>query len=753
MIRVRMTFFSVLAGLLCTVITLSADNNTKMKEFIDGLMSKMTFEEKLGQLNLLTQSDFVTGEIRNQGFETKLRQGRVGGVFNMAGAERIRNVQQVAVEQTRLGIPLLFGLDVIHGYKTIFPIPLALSATWNMETISQAASVAAKEAASAGLCWTYSPMVDICRDARWGRIAEGAGEDPYLGADVAQAMVRGIQGDGTYSGSDKILACMKHFALYGAAEAGLDYAKADMSRHTMYNDYFPPYKAAVEAGVASVMSSFNDVEGLPATGNGWLMNDVLRKQWGFTGFVVSDYASVSEMVAHGIATGDNVGKVALNAGVDMDMASETYVNTLDKQQEAVIDQACRRILEAKYKLGLFDDPYKFCDKQRECDSIYTEAHLLQAEKTACETFVLLKNKDGLLPLKGGEKVALIGPLADSHGELLGSWCAKGDWRLTPSLREEFVARMGSDKVSYAKGCNIYYDNRLNGNAFYPEIDSRSAEEMKAEAIKAAQGADVIVAAMGETANMSGESASRSSLDMPDAQRDLLKELCKLGKPIVLVLYNGRPMSIAWEAQNLNSILDVWFGGSRAARAIVSTLYGDSNPSGKLTATFPQTVGQEPMYYNSKSSGRPLPEGRWFSKYRTNYIDVSNKPLYPFGYGLSYTTFKYGPLTLSSESMDENGSLKASVTIENTGTRYGAEVVQLYIHDLVSTSTRPVKELKDYRRVALEPGESKTIVFTITPEKLKYYDYNLNYVAEPGDFEVMVGPDSQNVQVRKFSLLP
>ena len=737
--------------LACVSVTL-AERTSDMDKFVNKLMAKMTLQEKLGQLNLLTQSDFVTGEARNQGFETKLRQGQVGGVLNMVGAERIRQTQKVAVEQTRLGIPLLFGLDVIHGYKTIFPVPLALSASWNMEAITEAASVATIEAASTGINWTYSPMVDICRDARWGRVVEGSGEDPYLGSDVARAMIKGIQGDGSFRTPDKILACMKHFALYGAAEAGLDYTKADMSRHTMYNDYFPPYKAAVEAGVGSVMASFNDVEGMPATGNSWLMNEVLRNQWGFKGFVVSDFTGVSEMAAHGIATLDSVALVAIRAGVDMDMVSETYVRTLSNEQKALIDQACRRVLEAKYKLGLFDDPYRFCSVEREKDSIYIEAHLQKAEQMAKETFVLLKNQDNLLPLKGTERVALIGPLADSHGELLGSWCTKGDWRLTPSLREEMAKRLG-DRMTYAKGCNIYYDNKFNNNADYPEIDSRSTEEMRAEALQVANGADVIVVAMGETANMSGESASRSSLDMPDAQRDLLRELRKLGKPIVLVLYNGRPMSITWEQANLQSILDVWFGGSRAARAIVATLYGDNNPSGKLTTTFPQTVGQEPMYYNHKNSGRPLPDGKWFTKFRVNYIDVSNDPLYPFGYGLSYTTFEYGPLTLSSSTMTPSDTIKVSFTLRNSGSRDGVEVAQLYIRDLVSSSSRPVKELKDYRRVALKAGESQVVTFAISVDKLKYYNYNLDYVAEPGEFEVMVGTDSQNLQKQTFTLKP
>ena len=730
---------------------LAATAGSKADRFISQLMAKMTLEEKIGQLNLLTQNDFVTGDAKNANFEAELRKGRVGGVLNMVGAARIRRTQQAAVEDTRLGIPLLFGLDVIHGYRTIFPVPLAMSATWDMDMIRQCASTAAAEASSTGLNWVYSPMVDICRDARWGRIVEGAGEDPYLGSCVARAMIEGIQGDGTFSGNDKALACVKHFAIYGGAEAGLDYAAADMSRHTMYNFFFPPYKAALDAGAGSVMASFNDVEGLPATCNHWLMTDVLRKQWGFKGFVVSDYTGVSELVVHGVAPIDKVADISINAGVDMDMISETYIRTLSEKQKDVIDQACRRVLEAKYKLGLFDDPYKFCSEEREANNIYTEPNLQLAEKMAQESFVLLKNSDGVLPLKGTEKVALIGPMADSHGELLGSWCCMGDWRKTPSVREAMAERLDSSRLIYAKGCNVYYEDKFNRNANYPEIDNRPVEEMRAEALEAARQADVVMAVMGETANMSGEGRSRSDIGMPNAQRDLLRDLCQLGKPVVLVLCNGRPMSIAWEAQNVSSILDVWFGGSRAASAVVSTLYGDCNPCGKLTATFPQTVGQEPLYYNRKSTGRPLPEGKWFTRYRANYIDVSDAPLFPFGYGLSYTTYSYSPVTLSANSMAPDGSIQASVTVQNTGSRDGVETVQLYIHDMVSSSTRPVKELKDFRRVPLKAGESQTVTFTLTPEQLKYYDYNLNYVAESGDFEVMIGPNSRDVQTSKFTL--
>ena len=737
---------------LCFFVTAawSQGGDKKMDTFITKLMAKMTRTEMLGQLNLLTQSEFITGEARNSGFEKKLREGKVGAVLNMTGARRIREAQRVAVEETRLGIPLLFGFDVIHGYKTIFPIPLAQSCTWDLEAIERAAAVAAVEATASGLNWTYSPMVDICQDARWGRIAEGAGEDPYLGSLIARSMVMGIQGDGSYKDGRSMLACMKHYALYGAASSGLDYSKADMSRHTMYNEFFPPYKAAVEAGVASVMASFNEVEGLPATGNRWLMTDLLRGEWGFRGFVVSDYTGVSEMEAHGMATKDNSASQAINAGVDMDMVSERYLS-LTEEDDAAIKTACHRVLEAKYKLGLFDDPYKYCQTEREGRDVYIEPHLTEAENMARESFVLLKNKDNTLPLKGTERVALIGPLADSHGELLGSWCAHGDWRKTPSLREALKERLGADKVLYAKGCNIYYDKKLNAHAQYPEFDSRPAEEMMQEALKVAEQADIIMVAMGETANMSGESASRASLDMPDAQRDLLKELVKLGKPVVMVLMNGRPMSIVWENEHLDAILDVWFGGSRAASAIVSTLYGENNPQGRLTTTFPQTVGQEPMHYNHKSSGRPLAEGRWFSKYRNNYIDVSNDPLYPFGYGLSYTTFEYGKMALSGDKMSTGSKITATVSVRNTGSREGVEVVQLYIRDVVASSTRPVKELKDFKRIALKAGEEKTVSFTIDVEKLKYYDYNLRHVAEPGEFEVMIGRDSRDLQSAKFVL--
>jgi len=757
-----MRFAHLLLTALATLFFICATAQTdesKMDKFITKLMSQMTLEEKLGQLNLLSQGDFVTGEARNSGFEEKLRAGKVGGVLNMVGAERVLRVQKAAVEQTRLGIPLLVGFDVIHGFRTIFPIPLALSASWDMTAIECAAATSTREGTAAGINWTYSPMVDICQDARWGRIAESAGEDPYLGCMIAKAMVRGIQGDGFYKDNEHMLACVKHYALYGAAEAGLDYSEADMSRITMYNEFFPPYKAAAEAGAASFMASFNDVEGIPATGSRWLMTDVLRHQWGFNGFVVSDYTGVSEMTAHGVGNKQQVAAKAIYAGVDMDMVSESYLNTLEASLKEgfidikTIDQACRRILEAKYKLGLFQNPYKYSNPEREKNLLYTEANQAQAEKMAEETFVLLKNSDNLLPLKGNETIALVGPLADSHGELLGSWCARGDWRLTPSLREVMTEELAATggKLLYAKGSNVYYDKKLNQHAQYPEFDSRSSEEMVSEALDIARQADVIVCAMGETANMSGESASRANIGMPDAQRDLLRELQKLGKPIVLVLYNGRPMALAWEKQHLPAILDVWFGGSRAAKAICSTLMGRNNPSGKLTCTFPQLTGQEPMHYNHKSSGRPLGNSQWFSKYRNNYIDVSPEPCFPFGYGLSYTTFEYGPVTLSSNEMTADSKITASVQITNTGQRDGTEVVQLYLHDKVASVTRPVKELKDFCRVNIPAGKSVTVNFDITIDKLKFYNYDLQYVAEPGDFEVQVGPNSADVQATTFTL--
>ena len=731
-----------------------------MDRFIDQLMKKMTLEEKIGQLNLPVTGEITTGQAKSSDVAKRIRNGEVGGLFNLKGVERIREVQRQAVEESRLGIPLLFGMDVIHGYETIFPIPLGLSCTWDMKAIEESARIAAVEASADGISWTFSPMVDVSRDPRWGRVSEGNGEDPFLGAAIARAMIRGYQGK-DMSRNDEIMACVKHFALYGASEAGRDYNTVDMSRQRMFNEYMLPYQAAVEAGVGSVMASFNEVDGVPATGSKWLMTDVLRKQWGFDGFVVTDYTGINEMIDHGMGDQQTVAALALNAGVDMDMVSDAFSGTLKKSVEegkvsaAAIDAACRRILEAKYKLGLFDDPYKYCDVNRPKKQIFTKEHRAIARKTASESFVLLKN-EGVLPLSKKGTIAVVGPLANTRSNMPGTWSVAAVLDNAPSLVEGLREVVGDRaKVVTAKGSNLIGDADYEKRAtmFGRELhrDNRTDRELLDEALKVAAGADVIVAALGESSEMSGESSSRTNLEMPDVQRALLQELLKTGKPVVLVLFTGRPLVLTWEEEHVPAILNVWFGGSEAAYAISDVLFGDVNPSGKLTATFPQNVGQIPLFYNHKNTGRPLQEGRWFEKFRSNYLDVSNEPLYPFGYGLSYTTFAYSDIHLSSTEMSADGELTATVTVTNTGSRDVAEVVQLYIRDLVGSVTRPVKELKGFEKIFLKAGESRKVSFSITPELLKFYNYDLQFVCEPGDFDVMIGGNSRDVKKARFLL--
>lgn len=754
--------------LLTAVITASAftamaapqADKDKMDQFIDNLMGKMTLQEKIGQLNLPVSGEIVTGQAKSSDVAGKIRKGQVGGLFNVKGVENIREVQKIAVEQSRLKIPLLFGMDVIHGYETVFPIPLALSCSWDMEAIKESARIAAKESSADGICWTFSPMVDICRDPRWGRMAEGGGEDPYLGSEISAAMVKGYQGD-DLTDKNTIMACVKHFALYGAPEAGRDYNTVDMSHLSMFNNYFPPYKAAIDAGVGSVMTSFNVVDGIPATGNKWLMTDVLRDRWGFDGFVVTDYTAISEMIAHGMGDLQQVSAMSLSAGTDMDMVADGFLTTLEKSLKegkvtmAEIDKACRRILEAKYKLGLFDDPYKYCDASRVKKDIFTAENRAVARKIATETFVLLKNENNLLPLQRKGKIALVGPLANTKANMPGTWSVAAASDKYNSLYESMKQSLaGKAEVLYAKGSNLMYDAQREAEAtmFGREMrDPRSAQELLDEALSVASQADVIVAAVGESSEMSGESSSRTNLEMPDAQRDLLTALKKTGKPIVLVYFAGRSTVMTWEQENFPAILNVWFGGSEAADAICDVVFGDVSPSGKLTTTFPKNVGQIPLYYNHLNTGRPLEAGKWFSKFRSNYLDIDNDPLYPFGYGLSYTTFRYGDLQLSNNSMNEKGKITASVTVTNTGNYDADEIVQMYIRDMVGSVARPVKELKGFERIHLKKGESRTVSFDITAEQLKFYNSALNWVCEPGEFEVMVGRNSRDVQTKKFSL--
>ena len=752
----------ILINSLLFIAILGYAQNTKdakMHQFVNNLMSKMTLEEKLGQLNLPASSDFVTGAVSSSDIAEKVKAGKVGGVFNIRSVTKIKELQQFAVNNTRLHIPLLFGMDVIHGYKTIFPIPLGMSATWDMDLIKRSAQIAASEASADGIQWTFSPMVDLTRDPRWGRTSEGNGEDAFLSSAIAKAMIHGYQGD-DLSAENTIMSCVKHYALYGAAEGGRDYNTTDMSRVRMYNEYFPPYKAAVDAGVGSVMVSFNEIDGVPASGNKWLVDDVLRKQWKFNGFVVSDYTGIPEMVNHGVGDYQAVNALSLNAGVDMDMVGEGFLTTLKKSMQegkvslAQINKACERILEAKYKLGLFDDPYKYCNEQRSAKEVFTAANRAEARKIASQSFVLLKNNNQLLPLSAGKKIALVGPLANAKENMTGTWSVGADNVQSVSLLKGLTDAIGNNgKLVYAKGANLEDDEEMQKRQtmFGKDIarDGRTAEQMIQEAISISADADVIVAALGEGAESSGESASKSDIDIPYAQKRLLKALLATGKPVVLVLFNGRPLTLSWETENVPAILDVWFAGSEAGDAIADALLGKVNPSGKLSMSFPRNVGQIPVYYNHKNTGRPL-TGKWFAKFQSNYIDVPNDPLYPFGYGLSYTQFEYGNIELSAKQLKGNQTLTVTVPVKNTGKYAGKEVVQLYIRDEVGSITRPVQELKGFNKIELAPGETKNVSFNITPELLKFYNGDLKFDWESGDFQIMIGTNSKDVQIAKVN---
>lgn len=733
--------------------------DAKMNTFINQLMAKMTLEEKLGQLNLPSSGDFVTGAAASSDIAKKIEAGKVGGLFNIKSVAKIKEVQKLAVEKSRLKIPLMFGMDVIHGYETVFPIPLGMSATWDMPLIERSARIAANEASSDGINWTFSPMVDISRDPRWGRISEGNGEDPFLGAQIAKAMIKGYQGN-DLSKNNTLLACVKHYALYGAAEAGRDYGTTDMSRVRMFNEYMLPYKAAVEAGVGSVMASFNEIDGLPAHGNKWLLTDVLKKQWGFKGMVVSDYTGINEMIAHGVGDLKTVSALSMNAGLDMDMVGEGFLTTLGaslkekKVTLARIDEACRKILEAKYKLGLFEDPYRYIDENRAKTEVFSAANRKEARTIAAQSFVLLKNANNTLPLKKSGAIALIGPLADNKENMGGTWSVAANLSKATSLLQAFKETIG-DKVAihYAKGSNLDADAKFEERAgmFGKSLkrDNRTDAQLLNEALDAAAKSDVIVVAAGESAEMSGEASSRSNLEIPGVQKNLIQALLKTGKPVVLVLFTGRPLTLTWENEYVPAILNVWFPGSEGPYAIADVLFGDVNPSGKLSATFPQNVGQVPLFYNHKNTGRPL-RGPWFQKFQSNYLDVSNDPLYPFGYGLSYTNFSYSDMSLSTTKAKGNQSVTASVTLTNTGSYEGKEVVQLYIRDVVGSITRPVSELKGFQKISLKPGESTKVSFTITPEDLKFYNYDLKYDWEAGDFEIMIGTNAQTVKKANIS---
>lgn len=744
---------------LCSSLCMAQSRDVKMDHFISGLLNRMTLEEKLGQINLSSGS---MGAVLGGGesLSEAIRNGEIGatGGFSYDAVKKIQD----AAQQSRLKIPVLIGVDVIHGYKTIFPIPLGLSCSWDLDLIEQSARIAATEASASGVCWTYSPMVDISRDPRWGRVSEGSGEDPWWASQVAKAMVRGYQGDDLTKNST-IMACVKHIALYGAGEAGRDYNTVDMSHLSMFNDYFPPYKAAFDEGAGSGMSSFNLIDGIPATGSKWMMTEVLRNCWGFNGFVVTDYTSIPEMINHGLGDLKTVSALALDAGIDMDMQGNGFIGTLKASLEegkvtmSQINQACRRVLEAKYKLGLFDDPYRYLSPERPQNEILTKEHLDVARKIAARSMVLLKNENNTLPLKKKGKIAVVGPFAEAKPDMLGAWVLIRDSKAISSVVEG-IRRVGGSAVEVvtAKGANITDDPYLKKNLSSPfaafmgvkmEEESRTPNQMLEEALRLSADADVIVTVLGESSAMSGEASSRAEIDIPRSQRDLLKALVNTGKPVVLVLVNGRPLTLNWEAANVPAILEVWAPGTEAGNAIADVLFGDYNPSGKLTMTFPRSVGQIPLYYNHKNTGRPYDEK---NKFTSQYLDVPNDPLFPFGFGLSYTTFKYGNIALNKTTLKGSDKLTATVTLKNTGHVAGEEVVQLYIADPVATISRPVKELKNFRKVMLQPGEEKDITFDVTTEDLKFYNTELIYDWEPGDFELQIGTNSRDVTRATFT---
>ncbi len=741
-----------------------------MKEYIDQLMAKMTLQEKIGQLNLTVAGEITTGGAIQTQVGTDIAEGNLGGVFNIKGLDKIKALQDIAIKKSRLGIPLLVGMDVIHGYETMFPIPLALSCSWDTEAMQKVGEVAAKEASADGINWTFSPMVDVALDARWGRIAEGNGEDPYLSGVMGAAMTKGYQyfdmNNDFILPKGHIMACLKHFALYGAVESGKEYNTVDMSKVRMFNQYLPPYEAVVKAGVGSVMSSFNLIDYVPATANKWMMTDVLRNRWGFKGLLVTDYASIAEILNHGTAKNlKEASEKALLAGTDMDMCSNGFVKNLaqslkeGKVSEADIDIACRRILEAKYKLGLFNDPYRYCDSKRQKTDIYNAENRKIARDVAAETFVLLKNDNNILPLKKQGKIALIGPLADTRNNIAGTWSvtqAPEKYTTIKEAMQQYLKGTGATLL-YTQGSNIWHDAQLQKNGeFDKPLQHGDDTQMKAEALKIAKDADVIVCCMGESADMSGECGSRTNLEMPDVQHELLAELVKLGKPVVLLNFAGRPTVLSWEKQNVPAIMNVWFGGSEMGDALCDVIFGDKVPSGRLTTSLPKTTGQEPLYYNHQNTGRPVPDNNsQFAKYASNCLDVSNGPLYPFGYGLSYTTFEYSNFHLSTnkanitnaeaETWNGDVNITATITVKNTGKRDADEVVQLYIRDMVASIARPVIELKGFQRIHLAAGESKEVTFTITPDMLKFYNAELKHVIEPGEFQIMAGPNSQSLQ--------
>ena len=739
--------FKLIAAALITLITMNYMANKGFcqavspadKAKIDDLMKSMTLEEKIGQLSLFSSDWDVTGPTLNPNYKKLIREGKVGAIFNAYTVDYVKDLQKMAVEESRLHIPLIFGYDVIHGHRTIFPIPLGQASSWDLGMIEQSESIAASEATAEGINWTFAPMVDIARDPRWGRVAEGAGEDTWLGCKVAAARVKGFQGPDLKSGKT-LLSCTKHFAAYGAPQAGRDYNTVDMSQLSLYEWYLPPYRACVDAGVASAMTSFNEIAGVPSTANKWLLTDLMRKDWGFKGFVVTDYTSINELVEHGIAADvKEAADLSMNAGVDMDMQGSTYMDylqTLIKEKKVSmerIDEAVRVILEAKAKLGLFENPYRFCNKERQSKEIMTAENIAFARKMAASACVLLKNDKQTLPIPATVKtIAVIGPLGDSKKDMLGNWSAAGNWEKCVTLVEGLKDKYkGKAEILYTQGCNSNDDDQ---SGF-------------AEAVKVAGKADFVVLALGENGWMSGESSCRTSIDLPGVQNDLAAEIVKTGKPVAVVLFNGRPLAMEKLHSIAPAILETWFGGTEAGNGIADVLSGDVNPAGKLTMTFPRSVGQIPIFYNVKNTGRPYTPTDPKAKYLSHYLDCSNDPLYPFGYGLSYTSFAYKDI----HAKVSGDKIQVSVNVTNTGTRDGEEVVQLYIRDKVGTVTRPVKELKGFQKILLKKGESKVVDFTITRDDLAFYHTDLKKYWEPGEFDAFAGGSSATTISAKFEL--
>lgn len=723
----------------CSPVSDTDKANEAIQKKVNELMAQMTLEEKIGQMTLFTSDYDVTGPTMRDNYKDDIKSGRVGAIFNAFGADYTRKLQEIAVNETRLGIPLLFGYDVIHGFRTIFPISLGEAASWNLEAIQGAARVAATEATAEGLHWTFAPMVDIARDPRWGRISEGAGEDTWLGCRVAEARVKGFQGD-DLAATNTLLACAKHYAAYGAAQAGRDYHTVDMSERVLREFYLPPYKAAADAGAATFMSSFNEVDGIPASGNKHLLTDILRHEWGFDGFVVTDYTSINEMVPHGVVANEKeAGELALNAGVDMDMQGAVYYNHLAQSLKegkvtlSQIDQAVRRILTLKFKLGLFDDPYRYSDMKRQQELVMTPQNLEIARDMVRRSIVLLKNTGQTLPLrKENISIALVGPLADNQRELIGSWSAAGDWKKAVSVMQGMKTVAPAAGLLYAKGCNISDDTTA----------------MIAQAVAAAAKADVVVAVVGEAAWMSGEASSRSDLGLPGVQQELLKQLKDTGKPLVVVLMNGRPLTIPWLDQNADALVEAWFPGTQGGLGIADVLFGDYNPSGKLPVTFPRNMGQIPIHYNMKNTGRPMDAN---NKYTSKYLDVPNTPLYPFGFGLSYTTFAISEPRLSDTLLMPGKELSVTVTVTNTGQYDGEETVQLYVRDLVGSVTRPVKELKGFKKIFLKKGEHAEVTLTLKESDLAFYRADMSFGTEPGQFKIFVGNASDNGKEAIFTI--